>query len=172
MTENSNVTKFQSTEPHVAYIGEGVCFKGAISVPDIIVVDGVVEGDITARAVRVGPSGSIKGVITSTEADVYGVVMEKVEVKQLLIVRSSGRIEGTVSYGEVQVEKGAVIAGGFESTDVRSDRPSIDRTQIKMERLRLTFGDSSDDREQIPVRTNGALKDVSARSEEVFPPSN
>ena len=57
-------------EANSVYIGEGVTFKGSITVPDVIVVDGVVEGDITARTVRVGVSGSIKGTVTSIDAEV------------------------------------------------------------------------------------------------------
>ena len=49
---------FRLAEPNVAYIGEGVIIKGEINVPDVIVVEGAVEGDVTARSVRIGTSGS------------------------------------------------------------------------------------------------------------------
>ena len=148
---------FRPDEPNVAYIGEGVSFKGSISVPDAVVIDGVVEGDVTARTIKVGPSGSIKGSITSTDADVHGVVMERIEVKQLLIVRSTGRVEGTVTYGEVQVEKGAIISGGFESTESRSERTAAGPKELRLERLKLTFNGSGDhhqddEAEQVGVR--------------------
>ncbi len=140
---------FRPSEPNVAYIGEGVSFKGEIAVPDVIVVDGVVEGDLTARSIRVGPSGAIKGNIVATDADVHGIIAEKLEVKQLLIVRATGRIEGNVSYGELQIEKGAVISGGFSSTDFRSEKKPVklDQAENKMEKLKITYNRNAPERE-------------------------
>ncbi|MEI7803977.1 MAG: polymer-forming cytoskeletal protein [Hyphomicrobiales bacterium] len=140
MADHNKVDDFRPSESNVAYIGEGVTVKGEISVPDIIVVDGTVEGDLTARSIRVGPSGIIKGNIVSTDADVHGSISEKLEVKQLLIVRATGRIDGNISYGEVQIEKGAVISGAFASTDFRSDKKTakVDQNQGKLERLKIT----------------------------------
>lgn len=140
MPENGKVDDFRPNEPNVAYIGEGVTVKGEISVPDIIVVDGIVEGELTARAIRVGATGAIKGNIICTEAEVHGSVSEKIEVKQLLIVRATGRVEGHISYGEVQIEKGAVISGDFSSTDFRSDKRTtkVEQPTAKLERLKIT----------------------------------
>ena len=55
------INGFRLGAPDIAYIGAGVTVKGAIVVPDAIVVDGVVEGDVTAQSIRIGPSGAIKG---------------------------------------------------------------------------------------------------------------
>jgi cytoskeletal protein CcmA (bactofilin family) len=107
-------------EPKVAYIGEGVVFKGVLSAPEMIVVDGLIEGEVSARCVRVGVTGALKGSVTVTDADIQGSVSDKLEVKQLLIVRSTGRVEANISYGELQIERGAIITGDVSSTDVRS----------------------------------------------------
>ena len=58
-------------EANVAYIGKGVTIKGEINAPDVIVVDGTIEGNVTARSIRVGASGVIKGNVTSEDADVH-----------------------------------------------------------------------------------------------------
>lgn len=105
-----------------AYIGEGCVFSGRIEIPDSIVIDGVVEGDMVARSIKVGLSGSVKGNIVTTEIDVHGSVSQSLEVTQLLTVRSTGRIDGSVLYGQVFLEKGAVITGDFVSTDFRSEQ--------------------------------------------------
>lgn len=113
---------FNTNEPNVVYIGEGCIFKGALQAPEALIIDGTVEGDLTARSIRVGATGVVKGNIVVTEADIEGTVNEILEVKQLLTVRSTGRIEANVSYGELQLEKGAVIMGAFSSTDFRPER--------------------------------------------------
>ena len=136
---------FRPSEKNVAYIGEGVSLKGEISVPDVFVVDGGVEGDVTARAIHVGPEGSVKGNIVSTDADIHGTITEKIEVKQLLTVRSTGRIEGSVSYGEVQIERGAVIAGTFSSTDFRSEKRLAKPDQsVSVDKVRQVIGQQAD----------------------------
>jgi cytoskeletal protein CcmA (bactofilin family) len=115
------INEFRLAEPNVAYIGAGVTLKGAISAPDIIVVEGTVEGDVNARSVRIGVSGVVKGNVVANEAEVLGTLAEKAEIKQFLMVRSTGRIEGSVSCGDVQVEKGAKIAGGVFSVQASAE---------------------------------------------------
>jgi cytoskeletal protein CcmA (bactofilin family) len=105
------INRFRLGAPEIAYIGAGVTVKGAIVVPDAIIVDGVVEGDVTAQSIRIGPSGAIKGKVVSTDST----LAEKADIKEFLLVRSSGRVEGHVNCGDVQVERGAVLAGGIFS---------------------------------------------------------
>jgi len=106
------INGFRLGAPDIAYIGAGVTVKGAIVVPDAIVVDGVVEGDVTAQSIRIGPSGAIKGNVISTDVDVSGTLADKADIKEFLLVRASGRVEGHVNCGDVQVERGAEVAAG------------------------------------------------------------
>ena len=101
------INGFRLGAPDIAYIGAGVTVKGAIVVLDAIVVDGVVEGDVTAQSIRIGPSGAIKGNVIPPDVEA--------EIKEFLLVRASGRVEGHVNCGDVQVERGAVLAGGIFS---------------------------------------------------------
>lgn len=105
------------------YIGEGVAIKGEISVPDTLVVCGAVEGDVTVGNLVVGQTGAIKGRITVAEnAEISGKVFDKLDVKCLLILRSTGRVDGNISYGLLQIEQGASIAGGLSSTEYRAEQ--------------------------------------------------
>ena len=53
--------------------------------------------------------------MVSTDIDVSGTLAEKADVKEFLLVRASGWVEGHVNCGDVQVERGAVLAGGIFS---------------------------------------------------------
>lgn len=111
------------------YIGEGVTIKGEVTVPDTLVVCGVLEGDLSVGNLVVGETGSVKGRITVAEnAEISGKVFEKLDVKCLLILRSSGRVDGHISYGLLQIEQGASIAGGLSSTEYRPEQkpPKVD----------------------------------------------
>ena len=128
---------FKPDQENGAYIGAGVVVKGEISVADLLVVDGTVEGDVIARAVSVGQTGAIRGKITATEADISGLINDHIEIEQLLIVRSTGRVEGRVTYGEIELEKGAVVTGDLSSSgDYRSAaRPSVEKQQVAQARI-------------------------------------
>lgn len=108
---------FRPDEENVVYIGAGVTLKGEISVPELIVIDGEVEGVVTARVVCVGPTGVIRGNIAATDAEISGLVTNHIEIKQLLVVRATGRVEGRVIYGEIELEKGAVLTGDLAATE-------------------------------------------------------
>ena len=92
-----------------AYVGQGVTFKGSISVPQRAVVHGIIEGDVESRELLVGPTGTIKGSVRVTEADIQGRVGEHIEAKGCLSLCRTGRVEGAVHCGEIRVEEGGVL---------------------------------------------------------------
>lgn len=94
-----------------AFFGEGVIVKGSITAPEKIVVHGTVEGEVVARELLVGPTGTIKGKVRVDQADVQGKIFEQIEAKVCLSLRKTGRIEGSATYGEIEIEKGGVLSG-------------------------------------------------------------
>src|SRR5580658_7849518 len=116
------------------YIGEGVTIKGEISVPDTLVVCGSLEGDVTVGNLVVGESGVIKGrIVVAQNAEISGKVYEKLDVKCLMILRSTARVDGNVSYGMLQIEQGATIAGGISSTEFRPEQRQAKPEPVKQE---------------------------------------
>jgi cytoskeletal protein CcmA (bactofilin family) len=113
----ANNADFRPEQENAVYIGAGAALKGEISVPDTIVVDGEIEGQVTARVVVVGHTGVIRGNIVATEADVSGWISDHIDIKQLLVVRETGRVEGRVTYGEIELEKGAIVTGELSAAE-------------------------------------------------------
>jgi cytoskeletal protein CcmA (bactofilin family) len=124
MTENTWKTTNDLGSNGCAYFGEGVKFKGSISVPEKIIVHGTVEGDVESRELLVGPTGTIKGDVRVDQADVQGTILERIEAKICLSLRKTGRIEGSASYGEIEIEKGGVLAGEVSSINKSDKRPA------------------------------------------------
>jgi cytoskeletal protein CcmA (bactofilin family) len=94
-----------------AYFGEGLIFKGSITAPEKVVVHGTVEGEVVARDLLVGPTGTIKGKVSVDQADVEGKIFDHVEAKVLLSLRKTGRVEGSAKYGQIEIEKGGILSG-------------------------------------------------------------
>jgi len=112
-------------EARKLYIGEGVTIKGATLVSDTVVVHGVLEGDISAGNLLVSATGVIRGRISVAQnAEIFGKVFERIDVRGLLVLRASSRVEGNVSCGILTIEQGANITGGISSTDYRTAQQS------------------------------------------------
>ena len=107
--------KTEGAENSCAFFGEGVTFKGSITAPESIVVHGTVEGDLVARDLLVGPTGTIKGNVKVDQADIQGKILQNIEARVCLSLRKTGRIEGSAVYGDIEIEKGGVLAGEVSS---------------------------------------------------------
>jgi cytoskeletal protein CcmA (bactofilin family) len=91
-----------------------------------VIVHGVLEGDISAGNLVVQETGTIKGRIkVAQNAEIFGKVFERLNVKGLLHLRSSCRVEGHISCGALQIEQGASITGGLYPNDYRADQQNF-----------------------------------------------
>jgi cytoskeletal protein CcmA (bactofilin family) len=88
-----------------------VTFSGSLAAADKIIIHGTGEGDVAAHELLVSGNGTIRGHVRVERADIHGKVLEKIEARECLLLRRSGRIEGTAVYGEIEIEKGGVLAG-------------------------------------------------------------
>ncbi|HUZ32618.1 MAG TPA: polymer-forming cytoskeletal protein [Xanthobacteraceae bacterium] len=103
-------------EANKLYVGAGVAIKGAVLQSETVVVEGLLEGDITVTNLLVRETGTIKGrVAVSQNAEIFGKVLEKLDVRGLLILHATSRVEGNVSCGMLSIEQGATIIGGISS---------------------------------------------------------
>lgn len=130
MTDNVQANDSRKIEPDTIYVGEGASVKGDILAPNMLIVDGCIEGSVTGHAIWVGKSGEIKGKIVVDEAEIYGKISEKIEVKQLLFVHAAGQVFGDITYGELQLEKGAILSGTMTHNDLRSDKEGTKLEQV------------------------------------------
>ena len=55
-----------------------------------------------------------------------------------MILRSTSRVDGNVSYGMLQIEQGATIAGGISSTEYRPEqKPAKSEQPVRQEQKPL-----------------------------------
>jgi cytoskeletal protein CcmA (bactofilin family) len=97
-------------------IGDGVVVKGTFTVPAKAVINGVIEGDLTAEEVLVGPTGKITGRVSAKVLDVRGELHNTIVSEKSLIVRSTGKIAGKIQYVEIEIEKGGEIEGSLNQS--------------------------------------------------------
>ncbi|QHE87178.1 bactofilin family protein [Hydrogenophaga sp. BPS33] len=116
-------------------IGEGVSISGVLKVPGRAVIHGDFQGELYAEELTLGLAGTIAGKTHVGKADVQGEIRDELLVTGHLIVRASGRIQGHVAYGEVEVERGGNIQGAL-----RQGKPEAKEVPVLNDRL-LLLGD-------------------------------
>ena len=92
-------------------IGEGVSVSGKFIVPGRAVINGSLDGELQAEELLVGAQGKIVGNVKVRRADVFGEVHDTLLASEHLIIRTSGRVNGSASYGEIEIERGGLVQG-------------------------------------------------------------
>lgn len=104
--ENKKTSDYKAAERNI--IGKNTQITGEIISDGDFRIDGTLEGSIVTKGrVIVGSSGTIKGKVECTNADVEGKFSGELLVSNTLTVKSSANINGDVVIGKLSVEPGA-----------------------------------------------------------------
>ncbi len=106
-------------------VAKDITLAGQISKCDYLVVEGGVEGmRYDGQALEVTEGGSFNGSIEVDTAEIAGTFEGVVVVRGRLTVRPTGRITGTVRYGEIEINAGGQVNGELQGMQP-SVRPSV-----------------------------------------------
>jgi len=95
-------------------VGQGIRLSGEINSCDRLVVEGEVEVTLNdTLALEITSAGKFTGGCEVEEADISGIYEGDLTVRNTLFVRGSGRITGTIRYGQLELERGGQIAGNI-----------------------------------------------------------
>lgn len=97
-------------------VGAGISLSGEITACDVLVIEGSVQASLSrCVAIEIAESGTFKeGEADIERADISGVYDGTLTVRNRLTVRSTGRVVGTIRYGEIEIEAGGVISGDVQ----------------------------------------------------------
>jgi len=101
----------RTNEAGCIVIGEGVTVSGKFVVPGRAVINGSMDGELQADELLVGAQGKIVGNVKVRKADVFGEMHDTLLASEHLIIRSTGRVNGNASYGEIEIERGGLVQG-------------------------------------------------------------
>jgi cytoskeletal protein CcmA (bactofilin family) len=112
-SENASSTNRSDAQGNKRLIvGEGIRLSGEINSCDRLVVEGEVEVTLNdTLALEITSSGRFTGGCEVEEADISGIYEGDLTVRNTLFVRGTGRITGTIRYGQLELERGGQIAG-------------------------------------------------------------
>lgn len=91
-------------------IEKNTVIKGNITSEADFRIDGKLEGNVkTSGKVVIGKDGLIKGKVECVNADIEGNFNGELYVSELLSLKNSAKIEGTVNVAKLAVEPGATF---------------------------------------------------------------
>jgi len=89
-------------------IVEGTTIQGDIISPADFRLDGHLVGNFQSKGkIVLGPAGSVKGDVICKNADIEGKFEGKIQVQEILNIKSKAHIIGEVVCGKLSVEPGA-----------------------------------------------------------------
>ena len=93
-------------------IGKGTVLEGSIETYGNIRIEGKVIGNIKSKSkIALGHSSHVQGNITAQNADLEGEVKGRIEITEILILKSTAIVHGDIVTGKLVVEPGAVFNG-------------------------------------------------------------
>lgn len=102
-------------------VGREISLAGEITSCDRLVVEGSVEANLAnCRDIEISDTGVFKGSASIEEAEIRGRFDGVLNVRRRLLIRASGRVKGTVRYGQIEIECGGQISGDVQAQPTTS----------------------------------------------------
>ncbi len=93
-------------------IGKGTVLEGNIETYGNIRIEGRVNGNIKSKSkIALGMGSHVEGNISAQNADIEGEVKGRVDISELLVLKSTAVIHGDIVTGKLVVEPGAIFNG-------------------------------------------------------------
>jgi len=105
-------------------VGREISLAGEITSCDRLVVEGSVEANLAnCRDIEISDTGIYKGSASIEEAEIRGRFDGVLNVRRRLLIRATGRVTGTVRYGQIEIERGGQISGDVQAQPTVNELP-------------------------------------------------
>ena len=128
-------------------VGINIKLKGVeITDCDVLVIEGHVEATVHSKVMQIAKPGTLKGTATIDVAEVNGEFTGELTARSRLVVHGTGRVTGTIRYGQLIVAEGGEVSGDVKPIDApekatpQSRAPATD-TRYVTPHARGTSGD-------------------------------
>ena len=103
------------TEHRKLIVGREIALSGEITSCDRLVVEGSVEANLAnCRDIDIAESGLFKGSASIEEAEIRGRFEGTLTVRKRLLIRATGKVTGTIRYGQIEIECGGQVSGDVQ----------------------------------------------------------
>lgn len=130
-SKEKKLERFKDAE---TIIGVAIKVKGNFHGQGNIIIEGSLEGSLKTDAnIFVSEKAKVVANVEAKDLVVNGEIKGNIKVKNYLSLGGTAKISGDIQYGELSVEKGAIIVGQLlntpENSKGRNDREEIKETE-------------------------------------------
>lgn len=102
-------------EKIVAFIGQGVEFKGSINYKGSVRIDGRLDGELhTEGTLLVGKEAVITAKISAGSVISKGKITGDIEAKEKVLLLASANMDGSLNTPQLSIEEGVIFNGTIE----------------------------------------------------------
>ena len=107
----------EPAQPRTMVVGQGITLSGDIKSCNRLVVEGSLEATLhDCGQMEITGTGYFKGNASIKRGEISGEFEGELIVSERLLIRASGHVSGTVTYGEIEIERGGKITGTIQSS--------------------------------------------------------
>ena len=97
-------------------VGREISFSGDVTSCERLIIEGSIEATLqNCQNMMITETGIFRGNGSTENADVCGRVEGDLVVHKRLLIRASGHVSGTITYGEIEIEAGGRISGAIQA---------------------------------------------------------
>ena len=97
-------------------VGRGITLSGEINSCEKLFIEGSVEADLTNCCdLDIAEGGLFKGSTSIEQAEVSGRFEGNLTVRKRLLIKATGRVSGTIRYGQIEIVCGGQISGDIQA---------------------------------------------------------
>jgi cytoskeletal protein CcmA (bactofilin family) len=105
-------------------VGRGISLSGEINSCHRLVVEGIVQAKLQhCSQMTIAEGGLFGGTAASNDVEVAGSFEGDLIVHNRLRIRGTGRVSGTITYGQLEIEAGGTISGALQPRPRNSPPP-------------------------------------------------
>lgn len=107
-------------------VGYGISLEGKVSNCDKLVIYGNVNAELNnVKALQISESGHFRGAAEVEQAEISGTFEGDLRVRKNILINTSGRVNGKITYGSIEIKPGGKFTGEIvEDTDLQENASS------------------------------------------------
>ncbi len=123
-SNDANAAASSAPAPSRLTVGPNIKLRGVeIDDCDTLVVEGRVEATMVSREIQISETGSFSGKVDVDVAEIRGAFQGEMTARRRLVIHASGRVNGKIRYGKVNVAEGGEMSGDVGT--ISGDTPTV-----------------------------------------------
>jgi cytoskeletal protein CcmA (bactofilin family) len=115
----------------VLTVGHDILLKGEIATCDRLLIEGKVEATLNdVHTVEITEQGSFRGSANIEDAEIRGLFEGDLVVRNRLVVYSTGKVRGKITYGEIEIERGGEMTGEIKTNASAASGVAVPRARV------------------------------------------